>query len=210
MKENWVKVKGYEDLYLVSDLGNVKSLDRISTYKYKGNNNDIRSRKWNGHDIKQTMSSTQKYFMVCLIKNGNRKLVCVHKLVAIAFLNHKTKGYDGLIIDHINNNKEDNRALNLQEVTARYNVSKDRLLKIKTSKYTGVYYKKKNKKWCASIYLNGVKKHLGLFNCEYDAHLSYKEEVDKLFDQDKDNRQICVNVKKGLENKCTLYLTKLK
>tara|TARA_R110000822_G_scaffold52887_1_gene136661 strand:+ start:38 stop:358 length:321 start_codon:yes stop_codon:yes gene_type:complete len=33
---------------------------------------------------------------------------------------------------------------------------------------------------------------------------------DKLFDQDKDNRQICVNVKKGLENKCTLYLTKLK
>jgi hypothetical protein len=33
---------------------------------------------------------------------------------------------------------------------------------------------------------------------------------DKLFEQDKDNRQICVNVKKGLENKCTLYLTKLK
>tara|TARA_R110002111_G_scaffold246340_1_gene308923 strand:+ start:1098 stop:1418 length:321 start_codon:yes stop_codon:yes gene_type:complete len=33
---------------------------------------------------------------------------------------------------------------------------------------------------------------------------------DKLFDQDKDNRQICVNVKKGLENKCTLYLSKLK
>ena len=32
---------------------------------------------------------------------------------------------------------------------------------------------------------------------------------DKLFDQDKDNRQICVNVKKGLENKCTLYLNKL-
>ena len=32
---------------------------------------------------------------------------------------------------------------------------------------------------------------------------------DKLFDQDKDNRQICVNVKKGLENKCTLYLSKL-
>tara|TARA_R110000737_G_scaffold302423_1_gene309543 strand:+ start:313 stop:633 length:321 start_codon:yes stop_codon:yes gene_type:complete len=32
---------------------------------------------------------------------------------------------------------------------------------------------------------------------------------DKLFEQDKDNRQICVNVKKGLENKCTLTLTKL-
>tara|TARA_R110000823_G_scaffold204371_1_gene335361 strand:- start:263 stop:583 length:321 start_codon:yes stop_codon:yes gene_type:complete len=32
---------------------------------------------------------------------------------------------------------------------------------------------------------------------------------DKLFEQDKDNRQICVNVKKGLENKCILTLTKL-
>jgi len=33
---------------------------------------------------------------------------------------------------------------------------------------------------------------------------------DKLFEQDKDNRQICVNVKKGKENKCTLELIKLK
>tara|TARA_R110000803_G_scaffold180504_2_gene242935 strand:+ start:880 stop:1200 length:321 start_codon:yes stop_codon:yes gene_type:complete len=32
---------------------------------------------------------------------------------------------------------------------------------------------------------------------------------DKLFEQDKDNRQICVNVKKGLENKCTLTLNKI-
>ena len=32
---------------------------------------------------------------------------------------------------------------------------------------------------------------------------------DKLFEQDKDNRQICVNVRKGKENKCTLTLTKI-
>ena len=32
---------------------------------------------------------------------------------------------------------------------------------------------------------------------------------DKLFEQDKDNRQICVNVQKGKENKCTLTLTKI-
>tara|TARA_R110000851_G_scaffold274781_1_gene427343 strand:+ start:282 stop:611 length:330 start_codon:yes stop_codon:yes gene_type:complete len=29
---------------------------------------------------------------------------------------------------------------------------------------------------------------------------------DKLFEQDKDNRKICVNVVKGTENKCTLEL----
>lgn len=33
---------------------------------------------------------------------------------------------------------------------------------------------------------------------------------DKLFEQDKDNRQICVNVSKGLENKCTIKLIKIK
>ena len=32
---------------------------------------------------------------------------------------------------------------------------------------------------------------------------------DKLFEQDKDNRQICVNVKKGNENKCVLILSKI-
>lgn len=32
---------------------------------------------------------------------------------------------------------------------------------------------------------------------------------DKLFEQDKDNRQICVKVDKGTENKCILTLTKI-
>ena len=32
---------------------------------------------------------------------------------------------------------------------------------------------------------------------------------DKLFSQDKDNREICVNVAKGKENLCTLELIKL-
>jgi hypothetical protein len=33
---------------------------------------------------------------------------------------------------------------------------------------------------------------------------------DKLFEQDKDNRRICVDVGKGVENKCILELTKIK
>ena len=32
---------------------------------------------------------------------------------------------------------------------------------------------------------------------------------DFLFNQDKDNRQICINVNKGTENKCILKLTKI-
>jgi len=48
-KEIWKDVVGYENYYKVSNLGNVKSLDRISSYKYKGNDNYIRSRFWSGH-----------------------------------------------------------------------------------------------------------------------------------------------------------------
>lgn len=33
---------------------------------------------------------------------------------------------------------------------------------------------------------------------------------DKLFEQDKDNRKICINVNKGNENKCILTLKQLK
>lgn len=33
---------------------------------------------------------------------------------------------------------------------------------------------------------------------------------DKLFEQDKDNRKICINVQKGKENKCILKLNKIK
>ena len=32
---------------------------------------------------------------------------------------------------------------------------------------------------------------------------------DKLFEQDKDNRKICISVNKGKENKCTLTLIKI-
>lgn len=177
MKEIWKDVKDYKGLYLVSNLGNVKSLDRITSYKYKGNEQDIRKRKWKGHDLKKTMTKTQNYLMVLLRKNNKPKLVTIHSLVAQSFLNHNSDGYNGFIIDHINNIKTDNRVENLQIITARENVSKARFLKKKTSKYTGVYYKKKNNKWCASIYINGNKKHLGLFKDEYKAHLAYKKEL---------------------------------
>jgi len=174
-KEIWMDVVGYENYYKVSNLGNVKSLDRISTYKYRGNDNDIRSRLWGGHICAQRKTSTQDYLMVLLSLNGKRKLCTVHKLVAMAFLNHIPCGRK-LVIDHINEDKLDNNLENLQILTMRENISKSKLLKNKTSKYTGVCWKKKNRKWCASIHINGTRKHLGLFEFEYEAHLAYQKE----------------------------------
>jgi len=47
----------------------------------------------------------------------------------------------------------------------------------KTSIYKGVYLNKNNNKWHASIMIKGKKEHLGYFNIEYDAHMSYQNRL---------------------------------
>ena len=55
----------------------------------------------------------------------------------------------------------------------------DRSVK-KTSKYTGVSWSKQSKKWHARININGKDKHLGYFDIELSAALSYQRELTKL------------------------------
>jgi hypothetical protein len=160
-KEIWKVVKGYDGIYEVSDLGRVKSLKRKSRI------NDI---------ILKQHTKLSGYKTIGL-SNG---LICkkfrVHKLVAIAFLNHKSNDIN-LQVDHINNVKGDNRLENLQLLTQRENCSKDRDGK---SKYTGVYLRKGTNKWRSCITINGKTKHLGTFNTEIDASNAYQKELSNL------------------------------
>ena len=66
--------------------------------------------------------------------------------------------------DHINGNGLDNRRSNLRLCTIRQNQQnqKNRRNK-KSSKYPGVSFDKKAKKWRAYIHINGKHKHLGYF-----------------------------------------------
>ena len=159
MKEIFKDIPGYEGTYQVSNLGNVKSFKCLKQKLLKPSINDA------------------GYFRVNLTKNKKINTIKIHKLVAITFLNHNSCGHK-LVIDHINNIKTDNRLLNLQIVTNRYNSSKDR--KNKTSKYIGVSYYKITKKWVSCIYINGKQKHLGFFKNEYDAHLAYQNALKNL------------------------------
>ena len=88
----------------------------------------------------------------------------------MAFLNHKPNGHN-LVVDHINNDKLDNRLENLQIITHRENICKDR---IGTSKYAGVSYCKINKKWRARIQINKISYFLGYFTNEKDATIVYE------------------------------------
>ncbi len=95
MKEIWKPVIGYENLYEVSNLGNV----RIVSGKNCG---------------KLFKLQKQHYNTVCLTREGKEKTVCVHRLVANAFIpNPQNKP----CIDHINTNPFDNKVSNLRWVT---------------------------------------------------------------------------------------------
>lgn len=107
MKEKWKPVKGYEGLYEVSDLGNVRSLPRrAGTFHIKG------------RTLKQ-FKSRNGYLLVCLSKEGIQKTIGAHRLVAEAFVKnpeHKKT------VNHINEDKTDNRACNLEWLTLRENL----------------------------------------------------------------------------------------
>ena len=167
MKEIYKDVKGYEGFYQVSDKGNVKSLSRTIITK-RGVSQDFPS--VNLKPIKHNSG----YIQYCLARDGSRKKMLAHQLVAIAFLNHDTKDRK-IVVDHIDNDKKNNLVSNLQVISARENVSKDRAGK--TSKYTGVHHAKKRNKWYSTIRVKGIKKFLGSYDREKDASDAYQKEL---------------------------------
>lgn len=143
--------------YLISDLGRVQVLPRIT----KGGT------KLKGKILKIYLGSSG-YFRVGIAG----KMKEVHQLVAEAFLDHNPCGHK-IVVDHINNIQTDNRLVNLQLISNRENVSKDK--KGGSSKYVGVSWDKNSKKWISRIRINGKIKHLGMFNSEENAAKYYQD-----------------------------------
>ena len=169
--EVWKDIPEYEGFYQVSNLGNVRSLDRVCS----------RGRKLKGKVLKDALCGSG-YFAVELNKNGKAKVITVHKLVAYAFLNHKPSGYK-LVVNHIDINRENNNLYNLEIITQRENTNQKHIKS--SSKYTGVSWDKKGKKWRSYILINGRKKHLGFFTDEKEAAQAYQNELNKLKEKEK-------------------------
>ena len=112
MEEVWRAVKGYEGLYEVSNLGRVRSKDRL--VKHIG----IFLREAKGKVIKENTSSTGHYSSVGLHRNGKTKHFKVHRLVAIAFIPN-VHGYSD--INHKDENKQNNCVDNLEWCCKSYN-----------------------------------------------------------------------------------------
>lgn len=166
-EEIWRDVLGFEGLYQVSNLGNVKSLSRkICNHQGCYISKD--------KILKQTPCKSRGYPTVRIMNGNFKKSFPVHQMVAIAFLNHIPCGHKK-IVDHIDNNKLNNNVDNLQIISNRENASKDK--KNKTSKYTGVSWDKARKLWCSQIYVKGNRINLGYFTDEHDAHLAYQNKL---------------------------------
>jgi len=112
MKEIWKDIKNYEGLYQVSNLGNVKVLDRIVNSAIKNNNKVKRL----GKTLKQY--NKQGYMQVVLTYNKIRKYCNVHRLVAEAFIPNPNNLPQ---VNHIDENPLNNRVDNLEWCTAKYN-----------------------------------------------------------------------------------------
>ena len=108
MKEIWKDIKGYEDLYQISNYGEVKSLEKkagFSTRKEK--------------ILKQHLDK-DGYVKVYLCKNNKVKFLSVHRLIAEAFIPNPNNFPQ---INHKDENKQNNKIENLEWCTCKYNIN---------------------------------------------------------------------------------------
>lgn len=175
IKEIWKDIPDYEGLYQISNIGNIKSLDRITTIVKQ---ESTFKQRFKGRTLKP-IRDPYGYLFVNLFKNAKRYNIKIHQLVAMAFLNHIPCGHD-IVIDHIDNNKLNNNLRNLQLVTSRYNVSKGKDKTKTSSKFIGVSWDKQHNKWLSQIRINGKNKNLGRFDIESQASKCYQLALSKV------------------------------
>ena len=101
MKEIWKDIPGYDGIYLISNLGNVKSL------------------KYNKERILKSSCNKSGYLGLNLYKNNKPKAKEIHRLLMEVF---KSDSYiEGYEVNHINGIKTDNKLENLEWVSHKYN-----------------------------------------------------------------------------------------
>jgi hypothetical protein len=84
-------------------------------------------------------------------------------------------------VDHIDGDKKNNQLSNLRRCSQQFNCFNQRKMKGASSKYKGVSYVKRLKKWVAEITLNQKRYRLGLHLNEEDAALAYNRKAEELF-----------------------------
>lgn len=106
--EIWKDVIGFEGIYQVSNMGQIKSLERYDRRGFK---------KWPTRILKPA-KTRYGYHQILLCKNGQRFKRYVHHIVTEAFIGERPAGKQ---CNHINGIKTDNSIDNLEYCTASEN-----------------------------------------------------------------------------------------
>lgn len=116
MQEIWKDIPGYEGYYQASNLGRIKRLERVL---FRNNGHSEKAKFTLPERIKKIQKQTQGYSQVVLFRDGAWKTHRLNVLIAKMFVpNPQGKPF----VNHIDGNKENNSAENLEWVTGSENI----------------------------------------------------------------------------------------
>lgn len=112
-QEIWKDIKDYENLYQVSNYGNVKSKGRLVNTVYNS------KRKIKGKILKQTIRRNGYCYVTLYNEYGKSTTQSIHRLVANHYIPNP---HNYPIINHIDCNKKNNKVDNLEWCTQSHNI----------------------------------------------------------------------------------------
>ena len=112
LTEVWKDIPDFEGSYQVSNIGRVRSVDRVVTFK------DGSMRKYKGKVLKPSIGSSGYEQVMLYDDNGYNK--SVHRLVLETFKPHVSMS--NLEVNHMDGDKLNNHLTNLEWVTGRDNI----------------------------------------------------------------------------------------
>lgn len=135
----------------------------------------VRIRSMKGRAVGSRVGSRRPDGRVCITFNGGRYL---RSRLAWFYVYGRWPERE---IDHVNCDYGDDRIVNLREATRSQNLMNTRVRSDNKSGYKGVVWNKKDRKWVASIVIEGKYRYLGGYEKPELAYGAYQNAARKYF-----------------------------